>query len=77
MKYNRCLRCDINYVADGESYCEICKKEMSGKFSDDELNLDENICPYCEKNKLEYDEEICKACKNKRLLKQLKKKSKK
>lgn len=69
MKYNRCLRCELNYVADGEEFCEICKKELAGKYIDYDINIDENICPYCEKCKLEYGEEMCLLCRNKKLLK--------
>ncbi len=67
MRYNRCSRCELNYVPEGEELCDICKRELSGKYSDDEVNIDENICPYCEKNKLELDEEMCSYCRNKKL----------
>jgi RNA polymerase subunit RPABC4/transcription elongation factor Spt4 len=78
MKYLRCLRCELNYVKEGEQLCSLCKQEISGKYGDYEsVNIDEDICPYCEKNKLDYHEDICKACKNKKMLKQLKKKAKK
>jgi RNA polymerase subunit RPABC4/transcription elongation factor Spt4 len=78
MKYLRCLRCELNYIKEGEQYCQICKQELSGKYSDYEnINIDDNICPYCEKNKLDYDDEMCKVCKNKKLLKELKNKSEK
>jgi hypothetical protein len=75
MKYSRCDRCELNYVPEGEQYCDLCKKEMSGKYNDevnDDVNIDENICPYCEKHKLEYGEEICSFCLNKKIIKQSK-----
>lgn len=66
MKYNRCSRCELNYVREDERYCEICKREMSGKYGEVEVHIEDNICPYCEKNKLELDEEMCSFCKNKK-----------
>ncbi len=69
MKYSRCSRCELNYVSSGETYCELCKREMSGKYSDDDINIDENICPYCEKYKLEYGEEMCSHCAEKKTAK--------
>ena len=76
MKYNRCKRCELNYIKDGETYCELCKKELSGKYKDYGDNITENICPYCDKNKLEFGEEICRFCKNKKLKKKFKKDNK-
>lgn len=74
MKYTRCIRCELNYVNEGEIYCGLCKKEMSGKYSECDLNIEENICPYCEKNKLEFGEEMCSYCVNKKILKESKNK---
>lgn len=73
MKYNRCIRCELNYIPEGEQYCEICKRELNGKYIDYDINIDENICPFCEKYKLEYGEEMCQYCKNKKYLKDCKK----
>ena len=73
MKYNRCVRCELNYITEGEIYCEICKKELNGKYNYEDININENICPYCEKNKLEYGEEICSYCKNKKFKKKIRK----
>lgn len=67
MRYNRCSRCELNYVPEGEELCDICKRELAGKYGDDEVHIEENICPYCEKNKLELDEEMCSYCRNKKL----------
>lgn len=70
MIYSRCSRCELNYVQNGEIYCQLCKKELSGQYCEDsEINLEENICPYCEKHRLEFGEEMCTYCLHKKLYK--------
>ena len=72
MKYNRCLRCELNYIFGGETHCDICKKELAGGYSISDDNLpEEDLCPYCERNHLAYGEEMCSVCAAKRSKKQL------
>lgn len=67
MKYNRCLRCELNYTTGNDSYCQLCQRELAGDYLlQDEINIDENLCPYCDKNLLGYGEEMCYYCHNKR-----------
>ena len=28
MKYVKCPRCDTNYMAEGEPYCDVCKADL-------------------------------------------------
>lgn len=28
MKYVKCPRCDLNYMKEGEDYCDVCKAEL-------------------------------------------------
>ena len=30
MRLIKCPRCELNYIAEGEGYCKICKREMKG-----------------------------------------------
>lgn len=66
MKYNRCIRCELNYINTNEQICDICKKEMSGDYISEECIVEDNICPFCEKNSLISGEEMCATCRNKK-----------
>lgn len=41
---------------------EICKMCKTGKSADDGDGLEMDICPFCEKNRLEFGEEKCASC---------------
>ena len=67
MKYRKCPRCGLNYILQEEELCIVCKDEIAGKKSVfDDVNYDELICPYCEKNPIGYDEVMCEQCRAKR-----------
>ncbi|MEG1710911.1 MAG: hypothetical protein RR054_02080 [Clostridia bacterium] len=65
MVYVRCPRCEINYKYDYEQYCDICKRELKGEIFDND-DIDDLICPFCEKNKLDYGQDMCDDCYNKK-----------
>lgn len=47
MKYIKCPRCNLNYIIDGEEYCEVCKSEIgyTGQAKVDEIeNIYEYVC---------------------------------
>ncbi len=68
-KYKKCPRCELNWIANEESLCEVCKAEL-GKASkislleedDEDAAFEERICPICKVNYLEGDEDICPTC---------------
>lgn len=63
-KYKKCPRCELNYILESETYCSVCKDEMSGMSSDD-LYYDDSftrICPRCGINSIADDQEYCDAC---------------
>ncbi len=63
MKYERCGRCEINYKPVGEPYCEICRREITGEWTDDEKE-EKSVCPYCGIHTLLSGEECCRFCRN-------------
>jgi len=58
LKYKRCKLCEINCVLGDNEICKICSRRSF----DDGSDIEEDICPYCEKHVLEYGEEKCKSC---------------
>lgn len=66
MKYKKCSRCQLNYVAESEEICSVCKRELRGERDEFDEDLPFDVCPYCEKNPIDYGEEMCEACRRKR-----------
>lgn len=60
----KCPRCDLNYKKLEDDYCEVCKKELSGRDHVDEFD----ICIVCSVKPAVEGEHICASC-----LKQLEK----
>lgn len=67
MKYVKCPRCDLNYMKEGEKYCDVCKAELKiGTIRFAALDDDEQeqlLCPICKRNLMDYGEEMCPECK--------------
>ena len=68
MKYVKCPRCDLNYVKEGEDYCDVCKAELKigpqlhyAAFAEDEEN-EQILCPVCKQNYIDPGEEMCEEC---------------
>ena len=66
-KYVLCPRCELNYMAEGEEYCDICKAELklgpSLVFAvDDDEDGSEKLCPICKRAYIAEDEEMCEQC---------------
>ena len=68
-KYIKCPRCELNYILEGEDYCNVCKNEMKhhSENDDDELlDFEEmELCPVCGQNYIKEDETMCYECKGK------------
>ena len=68
-KYIKCPRCELNYILEGESYCHVCKSEMThhSEQDDDELlDFDEmDICSVCGTNYIKENETMCSDCRAK------------
>ncbi len=67
-KYVLCPRCELNYIREGEEYCDVCKAELKKGpqliFAVDESEEQEmlELCPKCHQNYLRPGEEICSKC---------------
>jgi len=55
----------LNYVKNEGDACELCKRAAAGDYADIST-LEENVCPYCEKHKLDLNEDMCEYCKLKK-----------
>ena len=47
-KYVKCPRCDLNYILEGEDYCDVCKAEL--KIGPSLFYDDEDAVKYIRKN---------------------------
>ena len=70
-KYVKCPRCELNYILEGEDYCNVCKKEMEhhtdSDYDDELLDFDDmELCPVCGQNFVKEDQPMCDECKKKR-----------
>ena len=70
-KYVLCPRCELNYMQDGEEYCDVCKAELKMGpqliFTDDEDEAaGEKLCPICKRNMIGEDEDMCEQCRDSR-----------
>ena len=72
-KYVKCPRCDLNWMLEGEEYCDVCKAELKleGGISLLEEEDEDNLCPYCGVNYLEPGEKLCAECREKKQAKRL------
>ena len=65
--YVLCPRCELNYILDGQGYCDVCKAElkigpqMMFSVEDDELK-EQMLCPVCKQRYINDDEEMCSVC---------------
>lgn len=68
-KWIKCPRCDLNYILEGEDYCDVCKAELKKGpqliFAIDEEEETEKakiLCPICHQNYISAGEQMCKKC---------------
>ena len=63
-KYIKCPRCEINYIIENTTMCDVCKAELKiapDIFSEEEEDM--ILCPGCGKNYIFPDESKCSICK--------------
>jgi hypothetical protein len=58
MRLIKCPRCELNYITEEEGYCKICKQEMMGDISHDEVEL----CTICNERRVMPGKDICLVC---------------
>ena len=65
-KYTLCPRCELNYILEGEDYCDVCKAELKIgpqlMFSADLEVREQILCPICKIKYINEDEEMCEQC---------------
>lgn len=58
MALKKCPRCELNYIREGEKYCDVCKREMKGESEPDDVQ----ICVECGENPAVKGSELCARC---------------
>ena len=67
-KYVLCPRCELNYILEGEEYCDVCKAELKKgpqlvfAVDEDDDNEVMELCPKCHRNYLKPGQTICREC---------------
>ena len=67
-KYVLCPRCELNYILEGEGYCDVCKAELKIgpqlMFSVEEENHEQILCPVCKMRYMSENDEMCEQCRD-------------
>jgi len=58
VQLKKCPRCELNYIAINEKYCNVCRKELKGEYDADE----QPICIECGENPALSGQELCADC---------------
>ncbi len=58
MLFEKCPRCDLNYITGSEKYCKVCMREMKGDNAHDEIEM----CSVCNENPVLPGRDICLFC---------------
>ncbi len=58
MMFEKCPRCDLNYITASEKYCKVCMREMKGDNAHDEIEM----CSVCNENPVLPGRDICLFC---------------
>lgn len=59
MAYEKCPRCELNYILDGGKLCTVCRKEVCGESEHDDLP---EMCSECGENPAIPGGELCAIC---------------
>ena len=55
----KCPRCELNYIQEGEKYCDVCRRSVRREKEPDELV---ELCSECGENPVVRGLDICAAC---------------
>ncbi len=58
MMFQKCPRCELNYITASEKYCKVCMREMKGDNAQDEIEM----CSVCSENPVLPGRDICLFC---------------
>lgn len=59
MALRKCPRCELNYIREGEKYCEVCRREMKGESEPEETD---QICTECGERPAVKGSDLCAIC---------------
>lgn len=63
-KYVKCSRCELNYMKEGEEYCDVCKNELrilgTNALIDEEEETE--LCPICGQVFIKPEQTMCDDC---------------
>ena len=59
MGLKKCPRCELNYIREGEKYCDICKRYMKGEADADSVAA---TCVECGERPAVRGNELCAIC---------------
>ncbi len=68
MALHKCPKCELNYIRDGEDYCEVCKRELKraqARIRQQEEETDEDevvLCSECGEAPVVRGGDLCIAC---------------
>lgn len=54
----KCPRCELNYIQEGEKYCDVCRRSMRREKEPEEREM----CGECGENPVVRGMDICAAC---------------
>ncbi len=59
MAFEKCPRCELNYILDGGALCTVCRKEVHGGSEQDDIA---ELCTECGENPVVPGGELCLTC---------------
>ncbi len=59
VQLKKCPRCELNYIAVTEKYCNVCRKELKGEDDSEEL---QGLCIECGENPAVAGQMLCADC---------------
>lgn len=59
MSIRKCPRCELNYILDDGELCTVCREEVRGKQTRDDVSM---ICSVCGERPALAGEDMCKQC---------------
>ena len=58
MAWIKCPRCEMNYIQEDEKFCKVCKREMKGEKTREEVE----ICTVCNEHPVMPGKDVCLMC---------------
>jgi len=58
MAMQKCPRCELNYILDGEKYCTVCRREIKGEQERESFEM----CSVCNENPALPGKDLCIFC---------------